>query len=399
MSESTAPQHSTAVPAHSRRRWLFATTATTLVCAGALSFGIPIAANATPATATAAYIPSYPGSQSGYGSDPYSSYGSRSRSTVADATSATADESTGVVLIDTVLGYQDAAAAGTGMVLTSDGLVLTNNHVVSGSTKIQVTVASTGETYTAKVVGTDAQDDVALLQLEGASGLATVTIDQDAETVGQAVTAIGNANGGGELLAADGQITGLETTVTTSSEGSVAGETLDGMIQIAADVVSGDSGGALLDAQGEVVGMTTAASTGSATTSAWAIPIEDALKIAQQIVNGDESDGVTVGYPAFLGVGLAQQSTARGRYGVYGGTSTASGALIAGVYTGTPAEEAGLTAGDTITAVDGKAVTDASSLSTLLSGHEPGDTVTITWVDASGHTRSADVTLAEGPAA
>ncbi|WP_345799984.1 trypsin-like peptidase domain-containing protein [Microbacterium sp. AZCO] len=400
---------STANPRRPRRR-LYASAAATLACAGALAFGIPTAANAAPAQTVAS---AYPGWSNGYGSNGYSSngYGSNgygsggygsssygSPSSVADATPANADESTGLVLIDTVLGYQDAAAAGTGMVLTSNGLVLTNNHVVAGSTQIRVTIASTGETYTAKVVGTDAQDDVALLQLQGASGLATVTIDQDAETIGQAVTAVGNAKGGGVLLAADGQIIDLDTTVTTAAEGSAPGETLDGMIQISADVVSGDSGGALLDAQGEVVGMTTAASTGTANTTAWAIPIEDALAIAKQIVNGDESDGVTIGYPAFLGVGLAQQSTspARSRYGT---STSATGALIAGVYQGTPADEAGLTGGDTITAVDGTAVTDASTLSSLLSARNPGDTVTLTWVDASGSTRSAAVTLVAGPVA
>ncbi|MEU1970993.1 trypsin-like peptidase domain-containing protein [Microbacterium sp. NPDC019599] len=391
MFDSTAPHRRTPAPARSRRGWLFASTAATLACAGALAFGIPTAANAAPAPSAFSSAER----AASWGSYPYSAQG---RSVSIDASAATADESTGVVLIDTVLGYEGAQAAGTGMVLTSGGLVLTNNHVVEGSTAIQVTIASTGETYTATVVGTDAEDDVALLQLDGASGLATVTIDQDAETIGQAVTAVGNALGRGELLAADGRITDLETTVTTASEGTASGETLNGMIEVAADVVSGDSGGALLDAEGEVIGMTTAASSGTAAITGWAIPIEDALAIAQQIVDGDETDGVTVGYPAFLGVGLASETQAYGRYGLRGGGST-GGALIAGVYSGTPAAEAGLTGGDTITAIDGAAVTDAASLSDLIAGHEPGDSVTITWIDASGATHAADVTLAAGPAA
>ena len=183
-----------------------------------------------------------------------------------------------------MLGYQDAAAAGTGMVVSSGGLVLTNNHVVAGSTQISVTIASTGETYTAKVVGTDATHDVALLQLQGASGLDTITIDQDdTENAGDAVTAIGNAHGGGVLMAADGTITKLDSTVTTAAEGAAQGETLDGVIQIAAQVVSGDSGGALLDADGEVIGMTTAASSGTADITGFAIPIESALTLAQQM--------------------------------------------------------------------------------------------------------------------
>ena len=298
------------------------------------------------------------------------------------------------MIIETTLGYEDAQAAGTGMVLTADGLVLTNNHVIEGSTEISVTIAATGQTYTATVVGTDAVDDVALLQLQGASGLRTVAVDDDAEAVGDAVTAVGNASGGGVLLAADGAITGLDSSVTTQSDGLTAGETLDGMIEFAADVVAGDSGGAVLDAEGEVVGMTTAASSGSATTVAYAIPIEDALAIVDKILAGDETDGVAVGSPAFLGVQVARVPTGYR----YGGSATA-GALIAGAIDGTPAAAAGLAAGDTITAIDGAAVADAEALTTTLADHEPGDTVTLTWIDGSGATRSATVTLIAGPAA
>lgn len=328
--------------------------------------------------------------------------------TQTDATAATADESTGVALIDTTLGYQNGAGAGTGMVLTSDGLVLTNNHVVEGATEITVTIASTGETYTATVVGTDATDDVALLQLDGASGLATVTIDDDGDTeaVGDDITAVGNAEGAGLLLAADGEITDLESTVTTASEGTVSSETLDGMIEIQADVVAGDSGGAVLDSDGEVIGMTTAASSGTAVTTAYAIPIDDALALVQQMLAGDESGDVTLGYPAFLGIAIAQSTSSLqgmpdsgGFRGHDGTVTTADGVTIAGVYQGTPAADAGLTAGDTITAVDGTSVTDSSSLTAILSEHDPGDTVTMTWVDTAGATQSASVTLIAGPVA
>ena len=240
-------------------------------------------------------------------------YGSAAITTQAAATTASESESTGIVLIETVLGYEDAAAAGTGMVVSSGGLVLTNNHVVAGSTQISVTIASTGETYTAKVVGTDATHDVALLQLQGASDLETITIDQDdTENAGDAVTAIGNAHGGGVLMAADGTITKLDATVTTAAEGAAQGETLDGVIQIAAQVVSGDSGGALLDADGEVIGMTTAASSGTADITGFAIPIESALTLAQQMADGDESGSVSIGYPAFLGIGIGQSTVIPG---------------------------------------------------------------------------------------
>ncbi|WP_062303746.1 S1C family serine protease [Demequina subtropica] len=319
-------------------------------------------------------------------------------STQEEATAASDAESTGVVLIDTELGYADGEAAGTGMILTSDGLVLTNNHVIEDSTSITVTDPSTGETYTATVLGTDAEDDVALLQLEGASGLTTVTLDDDGVVVGDTVTAVGNASGGGVLMAADGDLTAVDSSVTTSSEYTIEGETLTGMIEFSADVVSGDSGGALLDDEGEVIGMTTAASSGLATTIAYAVPIEDALAIVAQIQAGDESDGVVLGYPAFLGVGLASQT----QLGFTPGTSTgasAGGVEIGYVYEGTPAADAGLEAGDVVTAVDGSAVTSGTELSDAIAAHDPGDSISLTWTDASGTSQSATVTLIAGPAA
>ncbi len=393
-----------------------------LVAVGALAIGVPIASAASEAesaTSSAVVVPARPGTTTDSGdhgsSGRYGGYDatpngttSGTSATQTDATAATADESTGVALIDTTLGYQNGAGAGTGMVLTSDGLVLTNNHVVEGATEITVTIASTGETYTATVVGTDATDDVALLQLDGASGLATVTIDDDGDTeaVGDDITAVGNAEGGGLLLAADGEITDLESTVTTASEGTVSSETLDGMIEIQADVVAGDSGGAVLDSDGEVIGMTTAASSGTAVTTAYAIPIDDALALVQQMLAGDESGDVTLGYPAFLGIAIAQSTSSLqgmpdsgGFRGHDGTVTTADGVTIAGVYQGTPAADAGLTAGDTITAVDGTSVTDSSSLTAILSEHDPGDTVTMTWVDTAGATQSASVTLIAGPVA
>ncbi len=404
-----------------RRRAPLACTAAAVTLAGALAFAVPLtaAARVSDSGSTAATVSDTRGAAYGYGGWQGSGSaqgGTSTRSqtgttTQEEATTATDTESTGVVLINTDLGYYDASAVGTGMVLTSDGLILTNNHVVSGATEITVTIPSTGETYTATVVGTDSEDDVALLQLTGASDLTTVTIDDDeTDAAGDAITAVGNAEGGGVLLAADGTITALDATVTTSAEALADSETLDGMIEISADVVSGDSGGALLDDDGEVIGMTTAASSGTATVTAYAIPIEDVLDIVDQILAGDETDGGTLGYPAFLGVYFSSStSTTTGGYGTrsfggaqgFGGTSTSTsattGAVISGVLEGTPAATAGLVAGDTIAAVDGVAVTDSTSLSTLLESYEPGDTVTVTYVDTTGTTQSTSVTLIEGP--
>lgn len=334
-------------------------------------------AAATPTIEGAAYAP--PSTDEQVPSFVPPSWGEPSTSHQSSAIAATADQQVGVVTITSTLGYQNAQSAGTGMVLTSDGLVLTNNHVIEGSTSIEVTIESTGAVYTAVVVGTDASSDVALLQLQDASGLAAVALDDDSgAAVGDAVTAVGNANGGGDLLAAAGSVTALDQTMTASSDGSSA-ETLDGLIQFSAAVVPGDSGGPVFDDEGEVIGMTTAASSGTVETVAYAIDIEDALVIAHQIQTGVASDTVTIGYPAFLGVALASDGS------------------VAGVLEGTPAATSGLAAGDVITAVDGVPV--SSTLSDLLDTYAPGDTVTLTWtVAATGASTSALVTLIAGPA-
>src|SRR5699024_9318095 len=309
-----------------------------------------------------------------------------------EATPADEQEATGVVLIDTELGYEKAEAAGTGIVLSKDGLVLTNNHVIADSTKIAVTVATTGKTYTASVVGSDSTEDVAVLQLKDAEDLQPATIDDDTVDVGDDVTAVGNSEGSGRLMAAEGTVTDLGASVTTTAKGTEDSETLDDMIEVQADIVSGDSGGALLDDEGEVVGMDTAASSGTAVVTGFAIPIETALTTAESIIDGEQTSTNTLGYPAFLGIGVSGQS------GQPGAVTTA-GAVVAGVYEDTPAAEAGLTAGDTITAIGSTPITDGNSLSDAISDHEPGDTVSLTWTDTSGQNHTAEVTLTQGPAA
>ena len=331
--------------------------------------------------------------------------GSSGASPAGGVVAATAAQQKGVVTIDSTLEYEGATSAGTGMILSSDGLVLTNNHVVDGATAIQVTDESTGKQYTATVVGTDASSDVALLQLEDASGLTPVALDDDGGvTDGDGITAVGNAEGTGDLVAAAGSVTDTDQTMTAQTETGAPSETLDGLIQFQAAVVSGDSGGPVLDADGEVVGMTTAASSGPGTTIAYAITIENALAVVHQIESGATADGITLGYPAFLGVALSSPSSSLGAglggLGAFGASgSPVSGATIAGVIAGTPAESAGLVAGDVITAVDGKAVASSDALSGALDGQKPGDRVTITWVSGTtGAASSATVTLIAGPA-
>lgn len=304
--------------------------------------------------------------------------------------SATTAQQVGVVDIDTVLGFQGAEAAGTGMILTSSGEVLTNNHVIDGATSIKVTVVSTGATYTAKVVGTDPSDDVAVIQLQHASGLSTARIgNSSGVNVGDAVTAVGNAGGvGGTPSAAKGSVVALDQTLTASNENGSNAETLTGMIEINAPVVSGDSGGPLYDLHNDVVGMDTAASSafggyGSGQTAAYAIPINKAMNIADEIESGKASSTIHIGNPAFLGVSL-EDSTA--------------GPVIASVADGTPAAAAGLSVGDVITSIDGKAASSAQGVATTIAGHHPGDRISLGWTDELGQSHTATVTLATGPA-
>jgi S1-C subfamily serine protease len=308
----------------------------------------------------------------------------------------------GLVDINTTIDYGQAAAAGTGMVLTSNGEVLTNNHVIEGATSIKVRDIGNGQTYTAKVVGYSDTDDVAVLQLQGASGLATVSIGSSSGvTTGQRIVALGNAEGrGGTPAVATGSVTALGAAITAEDEGDGTLEHLNNMIQTNAPIEPGDSGGPVLNASGQVVGMDTAASTANGqtgttadvTTTAFAIPISRAISIADQIEAGATSSAVHVGETAFLGVAVSTQSGQQG----FGQAST--GAPIEGVIKNTPAAEIGLASGDTITAIDGHDVAAASDLQGLIQRYRPGERISVTWTDPSGQSHTASVTLVAGPA-
>ena len=304
---------------------------------------------------------------------------------------------TGVVVIETNLGYEGGEAAGTGMVLTSTGRVLTNNHVVNGATTIRVVVPGTSRSYAARVLGYSVTSDVALLQLNGASNLRTVSTAGSAKLrIGQSVKAVGNANGTGTLTAASGKITGLGKTITAGDEQGHA-ERLSGLIETNANVQPGDSGGPLLDTSGRVVGMDTAASTGSGfgiafrtpTNDAYAIPIAKALTVAGQIAAGKSSATVHIGGTAFLGVEVQAVSDGFG--------SAEPGALIAAVVPDGPAANAGLGPGDVITAVDGRTITTPQSLTTVVLTRKPGATVQVAYTDQTGASGTVSLTLGSGP--
>jgi S1-C subfamily serine protease len=350
----------------------------------------------------------------------FGSNGSSASGTAASSSAAT-DYDRGVVNINAVLGGQNATAAGTGMILDADGTVLTNNHVVSDATSITATDVNTGKRYSAAIVGTDASDDIAVIQLRNASGLTPITIgDSSTVRVGQQVVAIGNAGGrGGTPTVVNGKVTALAQTITaTDSDGSSA-ETLSGLIQTDAPIVAGDSGGPLTTSDGKVIGIDTAASANGQTRSpfgsgsgsgfgsggfsrrggttsganeGYAIPIAKAMTIAKQIESGssDSNSGSSGSSSAsdrgYLGVEVTDGST---------GNTGVAGAEVDGTVIGSPAEAAGLGEGDVITALNGQSVSSAADLSQLLAGTKAGQQVTVTWTAGSGSS-SATITLMSG---
>jgi len=308
-----------------------------------------------------------------------------------------------LVDINTTLGYQSTKAAGTGIVLTSDGEVLTNNHVIRGATKITATDLGNGRTYQAKMVGYSVSNDVAVIQLIGASGLETASLgDSNGVKVGDSVSAVGNAGGtGGTPTTTTGQVTGLNRTITARDDEGDS-EQLTGLIETNAGLQPGDSGGALVDGSGNIVGMLTAASTGfrfafqPVASDGYAIAINHALSVAKQIEAKQSSSTVHIGGTGFLGVTIQQPTGGFGNP-YFGDTSSTNGALVTSVLDGSPAARAGLGYGDTITAIDGQKVSSPTTLTTLLLVRSPGNSITLSWVDQSGTSHKANLRLASGP--
>ena len=315
----------------------------------------------------------------------------------ADADATAIGDKVSAAVVDITGSVAGGTAAGTGMIITSSGEVLTNNHVIQGATNIRAQINGSGPTYSAKVLGYDAADDVALLQLQNVSHLKTVTVgNSSGVTVGEPVVAIGNAGGQpGPLTVTQGSITALNRILTAADPGGRA-ETLTGMIQVNARIEPGDSGGPLVNSKGTVVGMNTAAARGfrmSASNVGFAVPISTAMAVVHQIEGHQASSTVHVGPRGMLGVQVADGYT-----GAYGGFSGPQGASVAGVQADGPAEGAGLAAGDTIVSLNGTPIGSATDLTDALDPSHPGDKVVVGWVDRSGQRHSAPVTLASGTA-
>ena len=328
-------------------------------------------------------------------------------SAAASLSTATIASRTDPGLVDVIssLGYEHATAEGTGMVLTSTGEVLTNNHVVAGATSVTVRDIGNGRTYHAKVVGYSDSDDVAVLKLTGASGLTTVSIGNSATVAsGQRIVALGNAEGkDGTPAVATGTVTSTGNTITAVDAGDGVQEHLSGMIQTNANIEPGDSGGPLVNSAGQVVGMDTAASTSNSggygttaaeTTQAFSIPINRAIAIARQIEAGKSSATVHIGATPFLGVAVEASESGSAGNGL-GQQST--GVTIEGALSGTAAAKAGLARGDTIISVGGHQISSDSDLQRVIEEYRPGDRVRVEWSTQFGQTQTATVTLTAGP--
>ncbi len=349
--------------------------------------------------------------------------------------------SPGMVEITSRLNYEGSKAYATGMVLTSSGLVLTNNHVIDGTNGLTATFFDTGKTYNAKWLGYDKTQDVAVIQLEGASGVPTVPFGNSAVVrPGNQVVAMGNAEGTGSITTVTGRITAINQAITASDQGDKAtAEHLTDMLQTNADIVPGDSGGPLSTTAGKVIGMDTAAQTATFGSTnrepaGFAIPINRALTIAHEIINGQQSSTVQIGPTGFLGIQVAsnasgfnstatnpktqkqqdvtgierdgQQPTAAS--GCVNAETTevpvkvapaSSGALILGVLCGTPASADGMAPGDVITRVNGTTVTSPATLKTTLMQLRPGNQVTVSWTAVTGQQVTKTITLAAAPPA
>jgi len=289
-----------------------------------------------------------------------------------------------IVDINTTLG--NGQAAGTGMIISSTGEILTNNHVVTGSSSITVTVQGQSQTYSAHVVGVNVAQDVAVVQIDqSVSDLPTVTFaDSSAVLVGDSVLAIGNALGqGGTPRVTQGQVTALNQTITAGT-GQNDAETLSGMVQSDAVIYEGDSGGALVNSSGQVIGMITAGQAqgfrSAASDVGYAVSANNAVSQANRIRAHESASDLTYGQVGYLGVSVAAQPTV-------------SGALIVGVQSGSPAAAAGITAGSVITRVGGTNITSAGTLGTAIKSHRPGDMVSVAWTTQGGATHTATMTL------
>jgi len=366
-------------------------SSTTATAASSPTTSLPAVTTPTP-TLPSIIPPSQGSGQPGLGS-PGAGTGQGTQSLNQGQQAAVAAVTPGLVDVVSTIGYDGAQGAGTGVVLTSDGIVLTNHHVVAGSTSLTVTDIGNGRSYSAKVLGYDRSHDVAVLKLVGASGLQTAPLgDSSKIAIGDAVVAVGNALGkGGAPTAVAGTVTDLSQSITAQDSANGTSEQLTGLIQVDAPIQPGDSGGALVAADGTVVGIVTAGSVSSSgqqtATQGFAVPMATAHLVAEQILAGQASSTVHIGGTAFLGLQVGGAVP----------TTVVSGVAVAGTVSGSAAESVGIVAGDVVTALDGRPVATSEALKAVLDGHHPGDVITVAWTDQLGNAHQAKATLSSGP--
>ncbi len=297
-----------------------------------------------------------------------------------------------LVQISTRADFQGVVGNGTGIILTPEGVVLTNHHVIQGADSIRALTLSNGQTYDADVLGYDRNNDVAVIQLRGAAGLIPAPIgDSSALRVGEPVTTMGNANGTGNPLTREqGAVTELGATISAEDELTGSSHSLDNLIESSTNLRSGDSGGALINGAGQVVGLNAAATynfrlNGESTPGGqgFAIPINDAMGIVNQIRSGAASPEVHIGPSAILGVGV-------------NAVDEGDGLTIQSLLRGGPAEVAGVRPGDTLLRIDGVPITSANALTSVLDQRYPGNNIEITWRDRAGVERVARAVLGSG---
>ncbi|WP_431957754.1 S1C family serine protease [Nocardia lijiangensis] len=294
-----------------------------------------------------------------------------------------------MVNISTTAQTFGQGAAGSGIVLTAEGQVLTSHHVVKGADTVTVTSVGTGEAYSATVLGYDSAADIALLELAGAVGLTVARLGSSADLrMDDEVLAIGNAGGtGGPPTAIAGKITDLDSTIVALNSADLSRKALSGMLEIAAAVTSGQSGGALADWRGAIVGVITAASGDQDRAvdrqpNGYAVPIDAAMRVVRQIRSGTPTETVHIGPTATLGVLISDAKP--------------SGARIDVAIYGSPAYSAGLTDGEVITSVDGRAVSTARALRAAINVRKPADTVRLGVIGVGGAERTVTVVLGKG---
>jgi S1-C subfamily serine protease len=289
---------------------------------------------------------------------------------------------------DAVVSIRTNLGAGTGMIITTDGEVVTNNHVIDGATTITVTLFNSTVARPSTLLGHDATNDVAVLKVDNIAGLPTVALgDSSRSQVGDDVVAIGNALNlpGGPTVTA-GIISALGRNLPDPRQPQ-------NLIQTDAAINPGNSGGPLVNSSGEVVGMNTlviqsANSQELAQNLGFAIPVNNIKPLIPDLAKGINRN------PGYLGAGVGDMTA---QIAQRLGINVDTGALVASVAAGGPAATGGLQANDVITAVDGKAVTDSSGLITITRGHQPGDKVKVT-IARGTVTMTFTVTLGSVPA-